>query len=288
VAGVPRGRGYAFAGSVGYADAAAAAAAEVVVQLVEGLPDVGSPEIPGRIVEVVAGGAWPPAEAPVVRDPIDRVIAERVAELVPEGAAVQVGLGAIPEAVLGALGAPVSVISGMVTDGVADLAARGLLRGQALAAYLHGSERLIELACAGDLRAVGVDELHDGARLARTPRFTAVNTAVQVGLDGAVNVERTGGRLVAGVGGHADYCAMASQADGGLSIVALRSTHRGRSTIVVRPEVVSTPRTDVHVVVTEHGVAHLRGATESQRRERLLAIADPQHVEELDAAARPV
>jgi acyl-CoA hydrolase len=176
----------------------------------------------------------------------------------------------------------------MVTDGVADLAAGGMLRGQALAAYLHGGQRLIELAGAGDLRAVGVDELHDGGRLARTSRFTAINTAVQVGLDGAVNVERTGGRLVAGVGGHADYCAMASQSDGGLSIIALRSTHRGRSTIVVRPEVVSTPRTDVHVVVTEHGVAHLRGATEAQRRERLLAVADPQHVEELEAAAPPV
>jgi acyl-CoA hydrolase len=134
------------------------------------------------------------------------------------------------------------------------------------------------------VQLVGLDELHRGGRMAATPRFTAINTALEVGLDGAVNIERRNGRLVSGIGGHADYCAMASQSDGGVSIIALRSTHQGASTIVPRPDVVSTHRADVHLVVTEHGVADLRCATDAQRRERLIAIADASFRDELRAA----
>ena len=122
--------------------------------------------------------------------------------------------------------------------------------------------------------------------MAATPRFVAVNTALEVGLDGAVNVERVGPRLVAGIGGHADYCAAAAQSPGGLSIVVLASTHGDRSSIVPAPTVVSTPRCDVHVVVTEHGVADLRGKGEEARVEALLAVADPAHRGELEQAAR--
>jgi len=103
-----------------------------------------------------------------------------------------------------------------------------------------------------------------------------VNSALEVGLDGAVNVERLDGRPVAGIGGHADFCAAATRSAGGLSIVALTATRRGRSTIVPVVEAVSTPGSDVDVVVTEHGVADLRGADEAERRRRLIAIAAPE------------
>jgi acetyl-CoA hydrolase len=102
-----------------------------------------------------------------------------------------------------------------------------------------------------------------------------------VGLDGAVNVERVGGRVVAGPGGHPDFAAGASRSPGGLSIVALPSTAGGRSTIVAVPEVVSTPRTDVDVVVTEHGVADLRHLDDRERAARLIAVAAPEHRDEL-------
>lgn len=279
VPGVPRGRGFAFAGSVGYADTAVRRAPGVVVEAVEG-PDLGAPEIEGNVVAVLDGG--PGASEPPVReaDDVERRIAEAAAAVVPEGATVQYGLGRLPEAVVRALSAPVAIASGLVTDAVADLAERGLLVGPALASYVW-ARRGTDLARDGRLRLVGVEDLHRDDRLAATPRFVAVNAALEVGLDGAVNVERAGSRLVAGVGGHPDYCAAASRSPGGLSIVVLASTHGDRSSIVASPAVVSTPRCDVHVVVTEHGVADLRGLDEAGRAEALLAVADPAHRAEL-------
>jgi acyl-CoA hydrolase len=109
-------------------------------------------------------------------------------------------------------------------------------------------------------------------------RFVGCNTALQVGLDGSVNVERVGGRLVAGIGGHPDFCTAGTRSQGGMSVIALRSTTgRGASTIVRQVETVSTPRCDVDVVVTEHGVADLRGVDDSERARRISAIADPAH-----------
>jgi acyl-CoA hydrolase len=205
--------------------------------------------------------------------------------MVPPGATIQYGLGKLPEAVVQAVANPVSVVSGLVTDAVCGLAERDLLVGQVLACYAwgHGASALAQ---AGGIRPVGIEELHRDHRLAATPRFVAINTALEVGLDGSVNVERAGSRLVAGIGGHADYCAAASQSEGGLSIIVLPSTHRGRSSIVAVPSVVSTARADVCVVVTEHGVADLRALDEEGRRRALLAIADPAHRDELERAGR--
>ena len=117
----------------------------------------------------------------------------------------------------------------------------------------------------------------------------ACNTALQVGLDGAVNVERVGGVQVAGIGGHADFCAGASRAPGGLSVIALRSTTRGGG-VDGRPrvEVVTTPRCDIDVVVTEHGVADLRGVDDEERAQRLVEVAAPEHRAELRAPSRPL
>jgi acyl-CoA hydrolase len=89
---------------------------------------------------------------------------------------------------------------------------------------------------------------------------------------------------VSGIGGHADFCAAATRSDGGLSIVALTATRRGRSAIVPAVQKVSTPATDVHLVVTEHGVADLRGAGAAERRVRLAAIAAPEFRDQLAGA----
>lgn len=275
VTGVARGSGFAFADCVGYADTAARRARTVVVQVAEG-PDLGAPPIEGHVDQVLDGGAR--AEPPPEREagPLDERIAAAAAALVPEGATVQYGLGRLPEAVVRSLTVPVAVVSGLVTDALADLAGRGLLVGEALASYVW-ARRAADLVADGRLRLVGLEELHRGQRMAATPRFVAVNAALEVGLDGAVNVERIGSRLVAGIGGHADYCAAAAQSPGGLSLIVLPSTHGERSSIVRAPTVVSTARSDVHVVVTEHGVADLRGLDEEERAEALIAVADPAH-----------
>ena len=127
------------------------------------------------------------------------------------------------------------------------------------------------------MRLAPLEETHDVARLTAIPQFVALNTALQVGLDGAVNVERIGGDVVGGVGGHPDFARGASACPDGLSVVLLRSQHRGRSTIVPTPEVITTARTDVDLVVTEHGVADLRGRSDVERARLLVEIAHPDH-----------
>ena len=283
VPGVPRGTGFAFTENVGYSDTATRLADGVVVEVVDG-PDVGAPTIEGNIVEVLDAGPGtvpPPARTPTETD---LRIAALAASMIPAGATIQYGLGRLPEAVVRAVERPVSVISGLVTDAVADLDHRGLLVGRVLTSYAWGGDVLRGMVREGRIRPVGIEELHRGGRLAATPRFVSINTAIEVGLDGAVNIERAGSRFVAGLGGHPDYCEAATRSPGGISLVVLPSTHGDRSSIVTGPAVVSTPRVDVHVVVTEHGIADLRGLGEAARRRAILSVADAAHRPELERA----
>jgi acyl-CoA hydrolase len=221
------------------------------------------------------------APAPIEPTAVDIIIAEHVASLIPSGATVQHGPGGIGDAVMRALREPVHFLSGLAGDSLVALDARGLLEGAAEAAYLWGGDDLVTMAVEGRLRLVPVEQTHDIGRLARIPRFVACNTALQVGLDGAVNVERVGGRVVAGIGGHADFSIGASLSSEGRSIVALRSSRGERSSIVAHLDVVSTPRCDIDFVVTEHGVADLRGRADAARAEALIAVAAPEHRDSL-------
>jgi acyl-CoA hydrolase len=286
VGAVRRGDELVYGESVGIGPAAARAARAVVVEVDPHGPDLGGPPVVGPIVatvERVAGAR--PRPSPRPPEELDLAIGRRVAKLLPDGATIQLGPGGIADAIATSIERPVGVWSGLVADAVAGLAARGLLVGAATAAYTWGGDPVARLAADGRLRLVPVDETHDAATLASIERFVACNTAVQVGLDGAVNVERVGGRQVAGIGGHADFAAGASRSPGGLSLVALRSTtRRGGSTIVPRVDVVSTPRCDIDVVVTEHGVADLRGVDDEERARRIAELAAPEHRDALRAA----
>jgi acyl-CoA hydrolase len=278
--------GLRFGLEVGYARIAAMAAERVVVEVDPGLPLVpGAPLLERRDVEVVeAESAAPELEADDA-SPVDAEIGSRIAELVPEGATVQYGPGGVGDAAIRALAVRVRVHSGMVTDALADLAHRGLLAGRATAAYMLGGSPLRDLAEAGEITLRGVEETHSAGALARLERFVAINAALSVGLDGAVNVERAGGQLVGGAGGHPDFCAAAAASPGGLSIVGLRSSRGGHSNIVPAAAPVTTPRSDVDLVVTEHGVADLRGLDDRRRAAALIAVADPSLREALERAA---
>jgi acyl-CoA hydrolase len=275
IAAVRRGDGYAFAGSVGWGPELAALARYLVIELDEAAHDLGGPMITGNVVAVLPRPGHDPVPVPQrAADDVDRRIGELVASLVPDDATLQFGPGGIGEGIAGSLQRPVHIRSGLLTDAMASLHARGLLLAPAVAAYTWGGEPIERLAGAGMLRLAPVSETNDSSAVAATPRFVACNTALQVGFDGAVNVERIGNRVITGIGGHSDFCAGASRSIGGLSVIAVRSTAAdGTPTIVERLDVVSTPRSDVDIVVTEHGIADLRGLTDRQRESRLRSIA---------------
>ncbi len=277
VAGVRRGADLVYRGTVGIGPAATRSARVVVVEVDDRGPDLGAPPIDGAIVATVARPSGPP---PLARGPddIDLAVGRHVVSILPEEPTLQFGPGGIGEGVVAALNRPVGIWSGLVTEAVAGLHHRGLLRGTITAGYVWGGPAIAALAGAGRLRLLPVEETHDISRVASIDRFVGCNTALQVGLDGSVNVERIGNRVVAGIGGHADFCAAAARSGGGLSVIALRSrTRDGKSTIVPRVEVVSTPRCDVEMVVTEHGTADLRGVDDRERARRIALVAAPEH-----------
>jgi acyl-CoA hydrolase len=283
------GSGWRLATGPGFALAAARHADSIVIECWDGPAPPGAlpvGDLAGRVAGVVDRDD-PPDPLPVNRPgPEHRRIGELAAALVPAGATIQWGPGVVGASIVAALAAldkPVSVRSGLVTDELLDLHRAGLLIDAAEAAYLWGGPDLAALV-AGDqprLRLCEVEHTHDLSAISAIETFVALNTALEVGLDGAANVEQVAGRVIAGPGGHPDFCAGASRSPGGLSMIALPSVSGGRSNIVARPEVVTTPRFDVDVVVTEHGVADLRGADPATRAARLIAVAAPDHREAL-------
>jgi acyl-CoA hydrolase len=279
VHGIRRGDSYAFTRTVGWGAALAECATGVVVEVDQFSTDIGAPLIPGNIVATLpAELSGPDTSVQRAPDDIERAVARNLVSCFPDLPTIQVGPGGIGQAIVEAIDRPVRVWSGLVTNSIVELDERSLLVGVATAGYTWGTARLTEFAQAGKVALRRVEETHDPSTVAATPRFVACNTALQVGLDGSVNVERVRGRLVAGIGGHADFCAAASRSAGGLSLIALRSTDRsGRSTIVRSVEVVSTQRSDVDMVITEHGVADFRGVDDEERSIRLIAIAAPEH-----------
>lgn len=270
---VPGPDGWRLGSEVGWVRAAIAAGARVVAEVNHALPaaDSGPPLDPDRVV-VVGEVERPPHELPPpTTDDALEAIGRHVAKLVPEGASIQFGPGGVANAIIRNLEVPVRVDSGVLTDDVLELADRGLLLGPATATYLAGTSALYRWADGAGV-LTGIEHTHDISRLAGLP-FFALNTALQIDVTGQVNVEAIGSQPLAGIGGHADYAHAASRAPGGLSIIALPTLRGGRPTLVEElPAAVSTPRSDVDVVVNEHGVADLRGLGDRERRRVLVEL----------------
>jgi acyl-CoA hydrolase len=239
-----------------------------------------------------------PGQLPTPRMSEDTVAtARRVAALVPDGATLQFGIGALPEAVLAELfeHQDLGIHSGILNDtamrlveaGVATGARKTQDRGVAVGGLLGGTTDLFRWAHRNPVVQLRpTSYTHDPQVLAAAHQLVAVNAAIEVGLTGQVNAEVAGGRYVGAVGGALDFLRGAARSPGGLPIVALPSTARGRSRIVIGLSgPVTTPRAEGVVVVTEHGVADLRGATLTQRVERMIAVAHPDHRAELEASA---
>ncbi|WP_252445812.1 acetyl-CoA hydrolase/transferase C-terminal domain-containing protein [Pseudonocardia humida] len=245
-----------------------------VVSAAAPLADAG-PALPEAALTVVAEVDGP-AGAPAVLDtppptPADEAIAAHVATLVPHGARVQVGPGRLAAAMVAALEVPVRMDSGMLPDPVVDLDARGLLLDEPVAAYLVGTPRLYAWAH-GRRLLHPVEVVHDIGRLSHPdlPPLIALNTALEIDHDGQVNVEGLGGRATGMIGGHPDFAAAGARSRDGLSVVALAARHRSGATLVERLSgPVTTASHDVDVVVTDDGIADLRGRDRAQRRAAL-------------------
>ena len=234
------------------------------------------------------------APAPVPHGAPGRIeleIARHCAGFIPDGATLQFGLGALPDAVLAGLGERkgLRVHSGALGDGIVELMQRGVIT-EATGGVLLGTQKLFEFARANPkLRLRSSDYTHDPRVLAGIERFVAVNSALEVDLTGQVNAEVAGGSYVGAVGGALDFIRAANQSPGGVSIIALPSSVGTKaSRIVARLSgPVATPRSEAGVIVTEHGVADLRGLTLRERAPRMIAIAAPAFRERLaqEAAA---
>lgn len=254
------------------------------------MPDtVGTPRIPlsrfAALIETDRPLAQSPERAP---DSVDRAIAAHVAGLVDDGDTLQMGVGSLPSAVFDALSghADLGVHSGMISDAVARLVDKGVITGarkeidpgSVMTGAALGSRDLYARIPDLPVEFRAASYTHAPATLSALRSLVAINSALEVDLSGQVNAESAGGKSIGAVGGQADF-SHAATTTGKWSVIALRSTARSASTIVPTTTggVVSTARSDVDVVVTEHGVAHLRGCDLAERRRRLIAVADPAH-----------
>ena len=239
---------------------------------------------------IEVSGPFITAEADA-EDPVLASIGGLIAGLIPDGAAIQSGIGGAPAAAVGALGGHrgLRVRSGMVTPAYQGLADGGALderadhvTGMALGPVAF-SQWAADYFVFADARTT-----HGADALAATPGLHTINSALEVDLFGQANLEWRGGRLFSGLGGAPDFARAARRSAGGRAILALPASGRraGASRIVSRLETptVSLPRDDTDTVVTEHGIAHLRGLGQDARAERLIAIADPDRREGLQAA----
>lgn len=221
--------------------------------------------------------------------PVDRAIAAQVAGLISDGCTVQLGIGAVPEAVAGLLTGhrDLGLHSGVIGDAVVDLiesgavtdAAKSADRGVSVTGGLLGTRRLFDFAHHNDrLRVDPVSHTHDQNVLRRLPRFTAVNSALEVDLTGQVSAEVAGSAYVGTIGGQVDFVRGALASPGGRSIIALPSrTRSGAPRVVPRlsSAIVTTGRADADAIVTEYGVAELRGRAINERVRQMIKIAHP-------------
>ncbi|MCB2049859.1 MAG: hypothetical protein KDE63_00380 [Novosphingobium sp.] len=252
----------------------------------------GDPGIPFAELTAYYEETQPLREMPgAAGDPITDAIAPHVASLIPDGATLQTGLGKLPDTVFDNLHghSGLRLFTGLVGDGALRLVRSGAMADGASAVFgsAIGSASLYEGLIDPHFQLRPVSVTHDLLRLAAIDRLVTINSVMSVDLFGQGFAEASSRGFMSGPGGASDFARGARASKGGLRIIALPSTAKETSRIVAPGEgigPVSLSRFDIDAVVTEHGIADLRGLDHDQRAKAMIAIAGPDHREALAAA----
>ena len=235
--------------------------------------------------------------APSRETDVEARIGEQIAALIEHRSTLQVGIGAIPDAVLTRLGdkRDLGVHTEMFSDRLVDLAESGAITnrfktvhpGRIVTSFVTGTRRLFDFVNDNPLVEFhSCDRTNDTAFIARNPRVVAINAALQVDLSGQVCADSLGHQIYSGIGGQMDFIRGAARSRGGKPIIALAATARGGSLSRIVPELspgagVVTTRGHVHWVVTEYGAVNLHGLSLRERADALVSIAHPDFRAEL-------
>lgn len=287
-----------------FVQAAVAKARVVIAEVNERVPfTFGDGVLPAARIDRAVHVARNPVEvSPAQISETDLAIAKIVAGYIEDGAVLQVGIGAVPDAILRLLQdrRDLGVHSGMIGDGLVDLVEAGVVTnalkpidpGVSITGALIGTRRLYDFVDHNPkINMRSSSYTHNEATLSRLTRLVTINSAMEVDLTGQVNAEQSGGQYLGGTGGQVDYVRAGSRSRGGRSIIALPATAKGGKISRITAALsgpVTTARSDVDVIVTEFGAAQLKGQTLAERARRLVGIAHPDFREELDKVAHNI
>ena len=280
----------------------------VIVEVNENLPWVyglTGCEINIKDVDMVVEGENPPVAqlgAGGAPTEVDTAVANLVVPQIPNGACLQLGIGAIPDATGMALKSKhdLGIHTEMFTDSMVELIECGAVnnskkqihRGKTVTTFAFGSQRIYDFVDDNpSIEILPVDYVNDPNVICQNDNMISINAAVEVDLFGQVCAESVGTKHMSGSGGQIDYVRGACQSRGGKSFIAFTSTAKGGTISKIKPiltpgAVVTTSKNDVDYIVTEYGVAHLRGRSLGERARQLIAIAHPDFRDELTFEAK--
>lgn len=284
-----------------YGSAVARSARQVFVEVNKHMPRVRGGMIHVSEVDGIVENDLPLFEYPNRPPaPEDAAIGRIVAELVDDGACLQMGIGALPDEICAALShhRDLGVHTELLTPGVVDLMKAGAVTnsrkttdpGLTIFTFALGDKALYDFIddnAAVESRPVAY--VNDPAVIARNDRVVSVNATLQIDLSGACNSEHLAGRQFSAAGGQLDFVRGAYASKGGRSIIACHSTAKEGTVSRITPRLdgpVTTPRNDTHIVVTEFGHADLKGMSTEERAKALIGLAHPKFRDELTAAAK--
>jgi acyl-CoA hydrolase len=243
----------------------------------------------------------PPVEvSPAAIGAVEEAVARHITDYIGDGTVLQIGIGAVPDAVVRLLRdrRDLGVHSGMMGDGLVGLVEAGVITnarkridpGVSITGALIGTRRLYDFAHRNPaLRMCPTSYTHDAAVLAQLDNLVTLNSALEVDLTGQVNAEQSGESYIGGTGGQVDFVRAGLRSPGGRSIIALPATARNGTVSRITAALsgpVTTARTEVDLVVTEYGAAELAGKSLAERARRLIGIAHPGFRDELARTAR--